>query len=52
VRDKTLPPVNFAYPMTGVSCGVPDFRSSDGIYARIKASGQYEDLDDPQEMYV
>ncbi|KIM22826.1 hypothetical protein M408DRAFT_78366, partial [Serendipita vermifera MAFF 305830] len=35
-----------------VACGIPDFRSSDGIYARIKASGQYEDLDDPQEMYV
>jgi NAD-dependent SIR2 family protein deacetylase len=34
----------------GVSSGVPDFRSPDGIYAKIKASGQYEDLDDPQQM--
>jgi len=36
----------------GVSSGVPDFRSPDGIYAKIKASGQYEDLDDPQQMYA
>ena len=34
----------------GVSSGVPDFRSPDGIYAKIKACGQYEDLDDPQQM--
>lgn len=33
-----------------VSCGVPDFRSPDGIYAQIKANGQYE-LDYPQEMF-
>ncbi|PVG04683.1 SIR2-domain-containing protein [Serendipita vermifera] len=34
-----------------VSCGIPDFRSPDGIYAKIKASGQYDDLEDPQQMF-
>ena len=33
----------------GVSCGIPDFRSKDGIYASLKANGAY-DLDDPQQM--
>lgn len=32
------------------SCGIPDFRSKDGIYARLQDSGQYE-LDDPQDMF-
>lgn len=32
------------------SCGIPDFRSKDGIYARLQESGQY-DLDDPQDMF-
>ncbi|KAL0571673.1 NAD-dependent histone deacetylase sir2 [Marasmius crinis-equi] len=30
-----------------VSCGIPDFRSRDGLYASL---GQYE-LDDPQQMF-
>lgn len=34
----------------GVSCGIPDFRSRDGLYASLKARGDY-DLDDPQQMY-
>ncbi|KAF7309793.1 Deacetylase sirtuin-type domain-containing protein [Mycena indigotica] len=33
-----------------VSCGIPDFRSQDGIYAALRQSGQYE-LDDPQQMF-
>lgn len=34
----------------GVSCGIPDFRSRDGLYASLKDRGEY-DLDDPQQMY-
>lgn len=37
--------------MTGVSCGIPDFRSRNGLYASLQESGEY-DLDDPQQMYV
>ncbi|KAF9444474.1 SIR2-domain-containing protein [Macrolepiota fuliginosa MF-IS2] len=33
-----------------VSCGIPDFRSRDGLYASLKARGDY-DLDDPQQMF-
>ncbi|KAG5638568.1 hypothetical protein H0H81_011914 [Sphagnurus paluster] len=33
----------------GVSCGIPDFRSRDGLYASLKDRGQY-DLDDPQQI--
>ncbi|KAF7308536.1 Deacetylase sirtuin-type domain-containing protein [Mycena chlorophos] len=33
-----------------VSCGIPDFRSQDGIYASLRQNGQY-DLDDPQQMF-
>ncbi|KAF5361809.1 hypothetical protein D9756_002641 [Leucocoprinus leucothites] len=33
-----------------VSCGIPDFRSRDGLYASIKARGDF-DLDDPQQMF-
>lgn len=36
----------------GVSCGIRDFRSKDGIYALIKSSERYPDLEDPQQMYV
>ena len=32
-----------------VSCGIPDFRSRDGIYARL--SKEYPDLPDPQAMF-
>lgn len=30
-----------------VSCGIPDFRSPDGIYSRLSEF----DLDDPQQMF-
>ena len=33
----------------GVSCGIPDFRSRDGLYAQLQTEGRY-DLDDPQQM--
>ncbi|PPQ94448.1 hypothetical protein CVT25_002539 [Psilocybe cyanescens] len=33
-----------------VSCGIPDFRSRDGLYASLKGKGEYE-LDDPQQMF-
>ncbi|KAJ3529232.1 hypothetical protein NMY22_g9076 [Coprinellus aureogranulatus] len=33
-----------------VSCGIPDFRSRDGLYAKLKERGEYE-LDDPQQMF-
>jgi len=33
-----------------VSCGIPDFRSRNGLYATLKEMGQY-DLDDPQQMF-
>jgi NAD-dependent SIR2 family protein deacetylase len=39
------------YLHAGVSCGIPDFRSQNGIYASLKEKGEYE-LDDPQQMYV
>jgi NAD-dependent histone deacetylase SIR2 len=32
------------------SCGIPDFRSANGLYAQLQAEGQYE-LDDPQQMF-
>lgn len=32
-----------------VSCGIPDFRSENGLYARI--AQHYPDLDDPQLMF-
>ncbi|KZT09855.1 SIR2-domain-containing protein [Laetiporus sulphureus 93-53] len=33
-----------------VSCGIPDFRSRNGLYASLQESGEY-DLDDPQQMF-
>ncbi|KAF8892118.1 SIR2-domain-containing protein [Infundibulicybe gibba] len=33
-----------------VSCGIPDFRSRDGLYASLKNGGRF-DLDDPQQMF-
>ncbi|KAF8998517.1 DHS-like NAD/FAD-binding domain-containing protein [Cyathus striatus] len=33
-----------------VSCGIPDFRSRNGLYATLKDRGEY-DLDDPQQMF-
>ncbi|KAJ7898400.1 DHS-like NAD/FAD-binding domain-containing protein [Mycena leptocephala] len=33
-----------------VSCGIPDFRSRDGLYASLKQRSEY-DLDDPQQMF-
>ncbi|PWN90667.1 SIR2-domain-containing protein [Acaromyces ingoldii] len=32
------------------SCGIPDFRSKDGIYAQLQKEGKY-DLADPQDMF-
>lgn len=32
------------------SCGIPDFRSPDGLYARLRDSGLY-DLDAPEDMF-
>ncbi|KAI0642104.1 DHS-like NAD/FAD-binding domain-containing protein [Trametes meyenii] len=33
-----------------VSCGIPDFRSRNGLYASLQENGEY-DLDDPQQMF-
>ncbi|OBZ74072.1 NAD-dependent protein deacetylase hst1 [Grifola frondosa] len=33
-----------------VSCGIPDFRSRNGLYATLQETGEY-DLDDPQQMF-
>ncbi|KZT21202.1 SIR2-domain-containing protein [Neolentinus lepideus HHB14362 ss-1] len=33
-----------------VSCGIPDFRSRNGLYAQLKEKNEYE-LDDPQQMF-
>lgn len=33
-----------------VSCGIPDFRSANGLYAALNREGKYE-LDDPQQMF-
>lgn len=33
-----------------VSCGIPDFRSRNGLYATLKEKEEY-DLDDPQQMF-
>ncbi|THH09908.1 hypothetical protein EW145_g1697 [Phellinidium pouzarii] len=33
-----------------VSCGIPDFRSRNGLYSQLFSSGLY-DLDDPQQMF-
>ena len=32
-----------------VSCGIPDFRSANGVYARLAV--EYPDLPDPQAMF-
>lgn len=32
------------------SCGIPDFRSANGLYAQLQAEGKY-DLDDPHQMF-
>ncbi|EPQ31701.1 uncharacterized protein PFL1_01034 [Pseudozyma flocculosa PF-1] len=34
-----------------VSCGIPDFRSRDGIYAQLQRDPQFGDLDDPTDMF-
>ncbi|EAU90220.2 histone deacetylase [Coprinopsis cinerea okayama7 len=34
-----------------VSCGIPDFRSRDGLYATLKERGEY-DMDDPQQIFI
>lgn len=37
------------HDVPGVSCGIPDFRSRDGLYATLQRNGEYS-LDDPQQM--
>ena len=32
-----------------VSCGIPDFRSANGVYAKLAV--EYPDLPDPQSMF-
>ena len=32
-----------------VSCGIPDFRSANGVYAQLAV--EYPDLPDPQSMF-
>jgi len=32
------------------SCGIPDFRSANGLYANLQREGKWE-LDDPQQMF-
>lgn len=32
------------------SCGIPDFRSANGLYAQLQAEGKWE-LDDPHQMF-
>lgn len=33
------------------SCGIPDFRSEDGIYARLQREGKYPSLTEPSDMF-
>lgn len=40
---------DFLIVQVSVSCGIPDFRSRDGLYARL--SVEYPDLPDPQAMF-
>ncbi|KAI6124877.1 SIR2-domain-containing protein [Pisolithus croceorrhizus] len=42
--------ISLVFTSDCVSCGIPDFRSRNGLYATLKANGQY-DLDDPQQMF-
>lgn len=39
----------FFFLQVSVSCGIPDFRSRDGIYARLAVD--FPDLPDPQAMF-
>lgn len=39
----------FSFLQISVSCGIPDFRSRDGVYARLKKD--YPALPDPQAMF-
>lgn len=41
--------VALVLPQVSVSCGIPDFRSRDGIYARLAVD--FPDLPDPQAMF-
>lgn len=40
--------ISFCFQVS-VSCGIPDFRSRDGIYARLAV--EFPDLPDPQAMF-
>lgn len=33
------------------SCGIPDFRSEDGIYAQLQRTNKYPELTDPTDMF-
>ena len=48
--QPALPPSELS-ARKGVSCGIPDFRSENGLYAALKEKNEY-DLDDPQQMWV
>ena len=39
----------FLFPQVSVSCGIPDFRSRDGVYARLAVD--FPDLPDPQAIF-
>lgn len=41
--------LSFSFLQVSVSCGIPDFRSRDGIYARLAVD--FPDLPDPQAMF-
>ncbi|KAF8196807.1 DHS-like NAD/FAD-binding domain-containing protein [Mycena galopus ATCC 62051] len=43
--------VDDAVRLMRVSCGIPDFRSRDGLYASLKDRGEY-DLDDPNKCSI
>jgi NAD-dependent histone deacetylase SIR2 len=40
-----------ALPFAQTSCGIPDFRSPTGLYARLREQNSLWDLDDPQDMF-
>lgn len=46
-----LTPVDPGNTATQTSCGIPDFRSPTGLYARLKLDPKFAPLDDPQDMF-
>lgn len=49
IKNCILIHVSHATFQVSVSCGIPDFRSRDGIYARLAVD--FPDLPDPQAMF-